>query len=163
MDDESLGRDTGLPVVDYPGLHSCFHCLTKIRARHHNERIAAAKFQHTFFYLFTRGLGHTAARAYAAGKCDRHNATIGNNLVYAVWPDQQCLKSAFRKTRAPKNIFNSESAPRRVGSMLQQAGIACHERGRGKAKYLPERKVPRHHRQHRAERLVTPKTALAVC
>ena len=38
--------------------------------------------------------------------------------------------------------------------MLEQTGIARHERGRGKAKHLPKREIPRHDAQHRTERQI---------
>src|SRR5438876_5423203 len=38
--------------------------------------------------------------------------------------------------------------------MLQESDIACHQRRRRKAKHLPERKIPRHHRQNRTDRQI---------
>src|SRR5690242_21290965 len=37
--------------------------------------------------------------------------------------------------------------------VLQQRAVAGHQGRRGEAEHLPERKVPRHHRQHDAERV----------
>ncbi len=43
---------------------------------------------------------------------------------------------------------------RHVGRVLEQPDVAHHERRRGEADHLPEREVPRHDGQHRAEWLV---------
>ena len=51
MNNEPLRRDTGLTVVDDPGLHRGFHGLIKIGAGHHDKRIAAAKFQTRIFLI----------------------------------------------------------------------------------------------------------------
>src|ERR1044072_2179658 len=46
--------------------------------------------------------------------------------------------------------------------MLQQPDIASHQRWRRKAKHLPERKIPRHHSEHRPERVKAYVTLLRV-
>src|SRR5262249_24267526 len=41
-----------------------------------------------------------------------------------------------------------------IRRVLEQADVAGHQRRRGKSKQLPERKIPRHHCEHRSERLI---------
>ena len=51
VDDEALGRDARLPVVDETRLNRHLHGLLQIGARHHDERIAAAQFEHSLLDL----------------------------------------------------------------------------------------------------------------
>ena len=64
------------------------------------------------------------------------------------------LKRAARKTGAPKRLFDEQRATGDVGGMFQQHGVAGHERGRGDAVDLPERKIPRHDGEQHAQRLI---------
>ena len=41
-----------------------------------------------------------------------------------------------------------------VGGVLQQRGVAGHQRRGGESKHLPQREVPRHHSQHHPDRLI---------
>src|ERR1041385_3457765 len=163
VNNKSLRRDTGLAVVDYPGLYSGLCSLIKIGARHHDKGIAAAKLQQAFLDLFTRSSGYAAACANASSQRNCSNATVGYYSIHTVRTDEQCLKSFFRETGATENVFNGNGALWHVGSMLEQANVASHERRRCKAKHLPEWEIPRHYGQHRAERLVTHEAACGIC
>ena len=44
--------------------------------------------------------------------------------------------------------------------MLQESDITRHQRGGGEAEHLPERKVPRHHRQDGADGQIADETFL---
>ncbi len=67
--------------------------------------------------------------------------------------NQEHTKCARGEPRLGENLFDRERAARDVGGVLQHAGVAGHERGRGKPVHLPKREVPRHHREDDAERL----------
>ena len=60
--------------------------------------------------------------------------------------------SGTRPSGAParaEQLLERERALRHVRRVLEQADVAGHQRRRGEADHLPEREVPRHHRQHR--------------
>ena len=79
---------------------------------------------------------------------------ILDHALHLVGLDQQRLEHALGKAGAPEDVLDGERALRHVGGVLEQADVAGHQRRRGEAEHLPEREVPRHHRQHRADRLV---------
>ena len=75
--------------------------------------------------------------------------------------DEQSLKHAARRAGVDEQLLERERALRHVRRMLEQPDVARHERRRGEADHLPERKIPRHHREHDAERLEGDVAALA--
>src|SRR5262249_24777339 len=159
IDDKALGGDAGLAVIDNAGLNRGSGGTVKIRAGHYDEGVASAQFKHDLLDLPAGRRGHDAARAHAAGKGHGHDARISDDAVHAVWADEQGLKDAFRKAGPAEDFFDRQGALRNIGRMLQQADVARHQRGRGEAEDLPERKVPGHDRQDRADRLVADKAA----
>ena len=52
-----------------------------------------------------------------------------------------------------KHFLNRERAAGHIARMLQKRSVASHQRRRGKAEDLPEGEVPRHHREHDADRV----------
>ena len=56
--------------------------------------------------------------------------------------------------RPPERVLDEERGLRHVRRVLEQPDVAGHQRRRGEPDDLPEREVPRHHREHRTERLV---------
>ena len=57
------------------------------------------------------------------------------------------------KPASPEHRFDGQRAARHVARVLQDAAVARHQGRCGKAEHLPERKVPRHHGEHHAERI----------
>ena len=108
--------------------------VLEIRARHHDERIAAAEFEHTLLDLPRRATRHFAAGAFAAGQGDRFDARIIDDLRRLFRFDQQRLKNAFVETCATKNIFNRERALRNIGGVFEQADVAAIKAGAAKRK-----------------------------
>jgi hypothetical protein len=74
-------------------------------------------------------------------------------MIAPIGADEQCLKDARGCAGACEQVLQRERALRDVGRVLQQSDVAGRQRGRGEADDLPERKIPRHHRQHSAQRL----------
>src|SRR5690606_36455378 len=68
---------------------------------------------------------------------------------------QQRLKSSFREPGFGKDLLNMQSTTENVGSVFQQTDVAGHERRRRKPEHLPERKIPGHHGQDDAKRVIT--------
>src|SRR5260370_20226700 len=58
------------------------------------------------------------------------------------------MKHAWRETSNQEYFFNVKVTPRHVRVIFQERTITCHKRGCGEPKHLPERKIPRHDRQH---------------
>ena len=143
-DNETLRRDAGLPGIDRARFHADFRRHFQIRARHDDERIAAAEFEHAFLDLPRGGAGDFAAGALASRQRDRFHARVFDHCARLLGFDEQGLKHAFRETGAPKNIFNRERALRNIGGVFEQADIARHQGRRGEAEHLPERKIPWH-------------------
>jgi len=57
------------------------------------------------------------------------------------------------KAGVAKYGFDREGAARNVARVFEDAAVSCHQGRRREAKDLPEREVPRHHREDDAERL----------
>ncbi len=66
-------------------------------------------------------------------------------------PMSSAVKHMLRQPGLPENILYGKGAHGHIGSMLEHAGIARHQRGRCKAKNLPEGKIPGHDRKHHPE------------
>ena len=67
--------------------------------------------------------------------------------------DQGCGEEALREARVAEDRLDRQRAPRHVRGVLEDAGVAGHQRRRGEAEHLPEGEVPRHDREHDAERI----------
>ena len=65
--DEALGRDAGLTVVLNPRLDRSRNRRIQIGAGHHDERIAAAQFQHDFLDSLGGGDSDLNSRLLATG------------------------------------------------------------------------------------------------
>ena len=79
MHDEAFGGDARLTVVDGARFHRGRDGRFQISGRHHDERIAAAEFQHRFPNLFSGDARDAAAGGFAAGERHRSHARIFNN------------------------------------------------------------------------------------
>ena len=143
--DEALGGDARLPVVDRSRGHRGLDRFIEIRARHHDERIAAAKLQHRLLDGLSRDACDVASGGLAPGQRDGGDTRIFDDPIDLIRRDQQGLKDSFMKAGPMKNFFDCQRTSRHVRSMLEQAD---------EPEYLPKRKVPRHHGQHRTDRLI---------
>ncbi len=83
-------------------------------------------------------------------------AMRGSSIIFATAAaaDEKSLEAARREAGAGEDLGDGERRLRHVRGVLQDADVARHERRRGEAQHLPEREVPRHHRQHAAERVI---------
>ena len=94
-------------------------------------------------------------RRRAAG--ERHRRDLAARSISAatrVDADQRACGTRLRAGPArAKQLLDRERAARHVRRVLQQPAVAGHQRRRREAEDLPEREVPRHHREHDAERL----------
>ena len=78
-------------------------------------------------------------------------------------PTSEPMSSVWKTPSGePARRNRSSSASAHCGTFeacLSSADVAGHQRRRGEADHLPEREVPGHHRQHRAERLIADRVA----
>ena len=119
VNDKPFCSDTGLPVVHDTRLDRCRDRLVQIRARHDDERIAAAQFEYHFLDVLRGGNANLDSSSFTPGKRGSRYARIGQHAVDLVGADQQCLKSALGETRSLKNFFDLQRALRDVRRMLQ--------------------------------------------
>ena len=98
---------------------------------------------------------HLRPGGLAAGQGDGLDARIVDDAAHLVGADQQGLKDVRGKAGAADDVFDRQRALRHVGGVLEQAHVARHQGRREKAEDLPERKVPGHDGEHRADRLIT--------
>ena len=152
--DEALGRNAGLAVVNGARFHGRADRGGHIGARHDDEGITAAQFQHGFLDALASLRGNLHAGRLAAGERRRHHARVVDYTGYLLGSDEERLKRAIWKAGAAENVFNGERALRHVRCVLQQAYVARHQRRRCEPEHLPEGKVPGHDGENRADRLI---------
>ena len=68
--------------------------------------------------------------------------------------NQQRAKYIHWKTSSTEQLLYGKGTLRHVSGMLQHHGVTGHQCGCNTAEYLPEGKIPGHHRQHSTERLI---------
>ena len=103
----------------------------------------------------------SCAGAFAAGQRHRADARIVEERRHVGRTNQERLEHAVGKAGAAEDVLDGERALRHVRRVLEEADVAGHQRRRGEAEHLPEREVPRHDREHDAERLVADVARLA--
>src|SRR5207342_157192 len=93
-DNESLRCDTGLTGVNGAGLDRSTQRRFEVCAWHHDECIAAAQLEHTFFD-FTRGYARDSRSSFFAA-CHRYglHARVDNQFFHLIRLDQQRLENA---------------------------------------------------------------------
>src|SRR5207247_9001965 len=153
-DNESLRCDTGLTGVDRARFDRSAQRRFEVCAWHHDECIAAAQLEHTFFD-FTRGCACDGRSSFFAA-CYRYglHARVDDQFFHLIRLDQQCLENALLESGAAKDLFNCKRALRHIRCVLKQADVAGNQSRCSKSKHLPERKIPWHHREHRSDRLI---------
>src|SRR4051812_24077729 len=151
---DSFGCNTGLASVDGARFDRGAQCALEIRAGHDDECIAAAKLQHSFLDL-TRGCARDGGSGFLAA-CHgyRFDARVDDQFLHLWRLDHQRLENAVSKSGVAKDVFNSERALRNIRSVFEQTHVTRKQCRCGKSEDLPERKIPRHDRQYRSERLI---------
>ena len=69
-------------------------------------------------------------------------------------PARRCGTARPVRPRRRRAARSASAQPVTFGECLSTAALPADQRGAGEAQHLPEREVPRHHREHDAERLV---------
>jgi hypothetical protein len=66
--------------------------------------------------------------------------------------DHQRAKQVLGEACTTEDVLDRQRTTGNVRCMLQHRRVARHEAGGGEAEHLPERKIPRHHGEHDAQR-----------
>ena len=80
VDDEALGRDARLAVVDVRAFTAMSRGASRSARRHDDERIAAAELEHGLLECSSGGRGHARAGALAAGERHGCDARVAMSL-----------------------------------------------------------------------------------
>ena len=151
--DEPLGRDAALATVDEPRVGRGSRRHIEVGVLEHDERIAAAQLEHALLEV-TPGLrGHRGPRSLAPGEGHGPHARVRDHARDGLGADQQGTEDAVGKSGIAEYFLDLQGAARHVGGMLQQTGVAGHQRRRSEPEHLPEREVPGHHGEDRPERI----------
>ena len=154
MNNESFGRDTALAIVDGAGGHRRLYGERQVGARHHDEWVAAAQLHDRRLDGRARRARHAAPSTLGAGQRDGLHALIVQDRFDALAADEQRLEHVHRESGLGYHALDGERTPRHVAGVLEQAHIARHEGWPDKPERLPVRKIPWHHRQNNAQRLI---------
>jgi len=119
---------------------------------HDHEGVAAAELEDGLLEVLAGGARDGDPGRLAAGERDGGDALVGDHARDAARADEQRLEGAVVEAGAREQLLEGERAARDVGGVLEERDVAGDERGRGEAEHLPEGEVPRHDREHRAER-----------
>ncbi|MCR5875727.1 hypothetical protein LRS10_17075 [Phenylobacterium sp. J426] len=149
--DETLARDAALAGVHHPRLGRHLGRRANVGVVENEIGVAAAEFQDA---LLQHGAGlrrDLATGLDAAGQADGGDHGILDQGLHAGGGDQHSAEHVGREAGSLEHLFDGQRRARNVGRVLEEPGIAGHQGRCGEAEDLPEREIPRHHRQHRAE------------
>src|SRR5947209_3774034 len=152
-DDETFAGNAALAGIDHARSRATFRRLGDIGVFEHHVRIAAAEFEHAFLQPLRGGSRNLAAGLDAA--CERHRlhfVHVDHGFDVAA-RDEQRAKHVVGETCIAEHAFDRQRTARHIACVFQYRRIAGHQRRRGEAEDLPERKIPWHDRQDHAERL----------
>ena len=118
-DDETLGGDARLAIVDRARLDGRLHCSVEVGARQHDERVAAAQLQHCLLDARARCAGHLAAGWCTAGQRGPRHAPIVEHALDLLGADQQGLEGTVGEAGALEETFNRQRALRHIRGVLE--------------------------------------------
>jgi len=141
--------------VDDGALSPLAQCALEVGARHYDERVASAELEHAFLDLSCCGCSPLCSRLFSL-PVSVTAFTRESTIIFSV-----CSGSISNVWKTP----SSNPARQKICSMasahcgtfdacFSKPTFAGHQRGRGKSKELPERKIPRHDGENWSKRLV---------
>src|SRR5215211_5808432 len=154
VDDDPLGVDARLPVVERARGHRGADSRLQIRRWHDDEGVAPAELEHARLDVLPRLGADLPARTFAAGQRRRLHPRVVYDRLHLARADQERLEGALREPGAVDDVLYGQGALRHVGGVLQEDDVAGHERRGGVPEDLPEREVPRHDGEYGTQRLV---------
>src|SRR5260221_13046172 len=99
MNNETLGGDAGLAIVNRAGFHGSRDRSFRISRRHDDERIAAAELEQGLLDLLAGNARDAAAGGFATGERHRRYARGFQDDLNLIGTNQKGLEQAFPKTR----------------------------------------------------------------
>ncbi len=153
-DDEALAGDAALAGIDHAGGGADLRGLADIGVLEDEVGVRAAELEHAFLEHRARRRGHLPPGLDAAGQGHRRDGRILDQRLHVAARDEHGPEQVLGKARLAEHRFDGERRAGHVAGVLEHGAVAGHERRRGEAEDLPEREVPRHHREHDAERVV---------
>jgi hypothetical protein len=141
------------PAFMKAALHGHLGGQVQVRIIEHDKGIGAAELQHGLLQMRPGHCRDLAPGHIAAGQAHGAHGGMGDDLRHRVGADQQRREHPGRRLCIAKQRLDRQRAAGDIGRVLQQHRVAGRERRRRAAEQLPKREVPRHHRQHRPERL----------
>src|SRR5215211_5768734 len=154
VDDDPLGVDARLPVVERARSDGSADGRLQIRRGHHDERVAPAELEYARLDVLPRLGADLPARTLAAGQRRRPHPRVVYDRLHLARADQERLEGALREAGAVDDVLDGQRALRHVGGVLQEDDVAGHERRGDVPEDLPEREVPRHDGEYGTQRLV---------
>jgi hypothetical protein len=152
-DDEALAGDAALAAVDHPRRGADARRAGDVGVLEDDVGIGAAELEHAFLERRAGSGGDAAAGGHAAGQRHGGDRGIVDQRAHRVAADEHGLEEMLGKACVAKHRLDRERAAGDVARVLEDTAVAGHQRRRGEAEDLPERKVPGHHREDDAERL----------
>jgi uncharacterized protein YdbL (DUF1318 family) len=119
----------------------------------HDERIRPSELHHGRLEHAAGDLGDLAAGDLAAGQGDAPDARVAEDARHRAGSDQERLEDPLREAGGEEHLLDHHRAAGDVGRVLEQRHVARGQGRGGEAEDLHVGEVPRHHRQHGAERL----------
>ena len=154
VDDEALGGDAGLAVVDAASLDGVVDGGVEVGGGEDDEGVGAAELEDGLLDEPAGLGGDGAACGLGAGDGDGDDAGVVEEVLDLAGLDEEGLEDAAGEAGAAHEGFNRQGALRDVGGVLEQADVAGHERGGEEAEDLPEGEVPGHDGEDDAEGVV---------
>ncbi len=162
VDDEALGSDARLTVVDRSGLDGRRRGRLDVGGRHHDEGVAAPELEHGLLDLRAGAASDRDPGALAPRQGHRGDARIVDEPRDAVGAHEKRLERSLRKAGLAEDLLDGQGAVGDVRSVLEEADVAGHEGRRGEAEDLPEGEVPRHHGEHGSQGVVADQAAAGI-
>ena len=154
MDDEALGGDAALAVVDAASLDGVGDGVVEIGGGEDDVGVGAAEFEDGLLDEPASLRGDGAAGGFGTGDGDGGYSVVGEEAFNLAGLDEEGLEAAAGEACAADEGLDGERALRDVGGVLEQADVAGHERGSEETEDLPEREVPGHDGEDYADGVV---------
>ena len=106
-----------------------------------------------FLIALPADLGNGRADLGRAGEGHRRDPIVGDHRRDILGFDQEGPEQACGRAGVAQDLFDHQRAFGHIAGVLEDDAIARGQCRRGKAEELPERIIPRHHRQHHAQRI----------
>ena len=119
-----------------------------------DKRIGAAQLQHAFLQRRARLRANCRTSPNAAGYGHRRDTPIVNRMADAVICRVHPAKDPLRETGIREHLPDKLRRAEHIWRMFKQIAVPCQQDRHRTAQHLPEREVPRHHRQNRPQRTV---------